>query len=111
MWIYRAEFSSPRKNVRFRYRLEGWDPGWIDGGIQRSANYSSLPGRPRTRFTSLPAIIAGIWNENGAAHWVKLCSPFFSGKDGLFAAPSALAYLPLGVDRRRALRFPSGDCA
>jgi len=58
-------FVAP-ENVRFRYRLEGWDPGWIDGGIQRSANYSSLPAGAYT-FHVTACNNAGIWNENGAA--------------------------------------------
>jgi signal transduction histidine kinase/ligand-binding sensor domain-containing protein len=58
-------FVAP-ENVRFRYRLEGWDPDWIDGGTQRSANYSRLPAGTYT-FRVTACNNAGIWNENGAA--------------------------------------------
>jgi ligand-binding sensor domain-containing protein/signal transduction histidine kinase len=37
-----VSFSTPDQ-VRFRYRLEGLEQGWIDAGIQRSAQYSYLP--------------------------------------------------------------------
>jgi diguanylate cyclase (GGDEF)-like protein len=35
-------FVSP-ENLRFRYRLEGFDPDWIDGGTRRAAFYTNLP--------------------------------------------------------------------
>lgn len=34
--------SSPA-GVRFRYRMTGFDPDWVDGGSQRSARYNQLP--------------------------------------------------------------------
>lgn len=67
-------FVAP-ENVRFRYRLEGWDPGWIDGGIRRSANYSRLPAGAYT-FHVTACNNAGLWNENGAAIGL-LVLPFF----------------------------------
>jgi signal transduction histidine kinase len=30
-------------DVRFRYRLEGFDPNWIDSGTRRVATYTNLP--------------------------------------------------------------------
>ncbi len=33
----------PQAGVRFRYRLEGLDPGWIEAGTGRVASYTSLP--------------------------------------------------------------------
>jgi signal transduction histidine kinase/ligand-binding sensor domain-containing protein len=57
-------FVTP-ENVRFRYRLEGWDSGWIDGGAQRSANYSRLPAGTY-KFCVTACNDAGLWNKNGA---------------------------------------------
>jgi signal transduction histidine kinase/ligand-binding sensor domain-containing protein/ActR/RegA family two-component response regulator len=36
------QFVAPAR-LRFRYRLEGHDPGWIDAGARRTAYYTSLP--------------------------------------------------------------------
>jgi len=58
-------FGAP-ENVRFRYRLEGFDEGWIDGGTQRSAGYSRLAAG-HYRFRVKACNSRGIWNENGAA--------------------------------------------
>jgi signal transduction histidine kinase/ligand-binding sensor domain-containing protein len=37
-----ATFVTPER-VRFRYRMEGYDDTWIDGGTQRVASYTNLP--------------------------------------------------------------------
>ena len=57
-------FSAPEK-VRFKYRLEGLETDWVDGGARRTANYSFLaPGRYRFRVTACNN--DGVWNETGA---------------------------------------------
>jgi PAS domain S-box-containing protein len=35
-------FTAPER-VRFRYRLEGFDPAWIDAGARRVAYYTNIP--------------------------------------------------------------------
>ena len=35
-------FSAPER-VQYRYRLEGYDPGWTEAGTQRAVSYSKLP--------------------------------------------------------------------
>ena len=55
-------FVAP-ESVRFRYRIEGWDDGWIEGGAQRSATYSRLPAGNYT-FRVTACNNAGVWNEN-----------------------------------------------
>jgi len=65
-----VDFTAPTfvapENIRFRYRVEGWDDGWIEGGTKRSATYSRLPAGDYT-FRVTACNNAGIWNENGAA--------------------------------------------
>lgn len=51
--------------VSYRYRLEGYDRGWIDGGHQRSAYYTNLPPGHYT-FQVLSANNDGIWNQQPA---------------------------------------------
>lgn len=53
------------ERVRFRYRLEGVDDGWIDAGNRREAHYTNL-GPGHYRFRVLAANNDGIWNEEGA---------------------------------------------
>ncbi|MFT7721292.1 MAG: diguanylate cyclase [Roseateles sp.] len=41
------DYSQPGRN-RYRYRLAGLDPGWVDGTLSRSATYTNLaPGQYR----------------------------------------------------------------
>jgi ligand-binding sensor domain-containing protein/two-component sensor histidine kinase len=57
-------FQAPRKN-RFKYLLEGVDPGWVDAGLRRSATYNNLaPGQYRFRVAACNN--DGVWNEKGA---------------------------------------------
>jgi ligand-binding sensor domain-containing protein/signal transduction histidine kinase len=58
-------FVAPDK-VRFKYKLEGFDPDWVDAGNKRSASYTNL--RPGSyTFRVLAANNDGVWNEQGAA--------------------------------------------
>ncbi|HUR36135.1 MAG TPA: two-component regulator propeller domain-containing protein [Vicinamibacterales bacterium] len=41
------DLTSPQKH-RFRYRLDGFDAGWVDAGRRHSAFYTNLPPRPYT---------------------------------------------------------------
>jgi len=67
-------FSAP-ENIRFQYRLEGFDDHWIDGGTQRSASYSRLTaGKYLFRVKACNSY--GIWNKKGAALAFTV-APFF----------------------------------
>jgi diguanylate cyclase (GGDEF)-like protein len=52
--------------TRFAWRLEGYDPDWVDGGTQRTAQYTNLPDG-RYVFRVKAANEDGVWNEEGAA--------------------------------------------
>ena len=60
-------FVAPEK-VRFRYRLEGFDPRWVEAGGRRTAYYTNVPPG-RYRFRVLACNNDGVWNETGAS-WV-----------------------------------------
>lgn len=67
-------FRDPSK-VRFRYRLEGFDPDWIEAGTRREAFYTNLrPGH--YRFRVIAANDDGVWNEQGASFSFVL-RPYF----------------------------------
>ncbi|MBX7221746.1 MAG: response regulator [Blastocatellia bacterium] len=57
-------FLSPDK-VRFRYRLEGFDPDWVDVQTRRSAFYTNLPAGDYV-FHVKACNSDGFWNEQGA---------------------------------------------
>lgn len=68
-------FIAP-ENVRFKYKLEGFDDNWIDGGARRVASYTNLrPGN--YTFRVIAANNDGVWNESGAAFEFYLQPHFY----------------------------------
>jgi signal transduction histidine kinase/DNA-binding response OmpR family regulator/ligand-binding sensor domain-containing protein len=62
--------------VQFKYKLEGYDRDWIDGGSRRVAYYNNLPpGKYRFRVTA--ANDDGVWNEEGASTGFVLKPHFY----------------------------------
>jgi signal transduction histidine kinase/ligand-binding sensor domain-containing protein/CheY-like chemotaxis protein len=98
------------ERVRFRYKLEGYDSGWIDSAGRRVALYSNLPPGPY-RFSVKTANAQGAWNSAAAildfaknAHFyqtrwfVLLCSGSFCA---LMWALHALRVSTLRLRERR----------
>ena len=65
----------PRK-VRFRYRLDGFDRAWREGGSSREAFYTNLPPGHYT-FRVRAANEDGIWNNAGAELSFYLAPAYF----------------------------------
>jgi ligand-binding sensor domain-containing protein/signal transduction histidine kinase len=58
-------FVAPEK-VQFKYKLEGFDSDWVDGGNRRIAYYTNLrPGN--YTFRVIACNNDGVWNQSGAA--------------------------------------------
>ena len=85
-------FPVPENN-RFRYKLEGADPEWVEAGARRVAYYNNLrPGRYRFRIRA--ANNDGVWNTTGAELAVTLLPHFwqtwwFLGSVALFGVAAA----------------------
>lgn len=61
---YTANSFIKPEQIRFKYKLLGADPDWVEAGNRRTAFYSHLkPGH--YVFTVTAANSDGIWNENG----------------------------------------------
>jgi signal transduction histidine kinase/ligand-binding sensor domain-containing protein len=69
------DLRSP-ENARFRYQLEGYDPGWIEAGTQRQVTYGTLPPG-RYRFRVIGAGSEGVWNETGASFAFQIVPVFW----------------------------------
>ncbi len=63
-------FVAPAR-VRYRYRLEGFDPKWIEAGARRVAYYTNIPPG-RYTFRVLAANNDGVWNETGATLEIRV---------------------------------------
>jgi signal transduction histidine kinase/ligand-binding sensor domain-containing protein len=62
--------------ARFRYRMEGLDPDWVEAGTDRTARYATLPYGTFT-FRVIAANRDGVWNEAGAAVTIVVVPPFY----------------------------------
>jgi signal transduction histidine kinase/ligand-binding sensor domain-containing protein len=69
-------FSNSRKN-QYRYQLEGIDPGWVQAGHNRTANYTKLPPGAYV-FRVKGSNDDGIWNERGASMRILIRPPYWA---------------------------------
>jgi len=68
-------FVAPEK-VKFKYKLEGFDKDWVDGGTRRIAYYTNLrPGR--YTFRVIASNNDGLWSPTGAAFDLYLRPHFY----------------------------------
>jgi signal transduction histidine kinase len=81
------------EQVRFRYQLEGLDPGWVEAGTQRLAFYPYLPPGHYV-FRVIAANSDLVWNRQGATLAIVVLPPYyrtwwFAGLVSLLAAVAA----------------------
>lgn len=62
--------------VAYRYRLEGFDRGWVDAGQRRTAFYTNLPPG-RYRFVVEAAGSNGLWSERPATMEFRVLPPIY----------------------------------
>jgi diguanylate cyclase (GGDEF)-like protein/PAS domain S-box-containing protein len=70
------DFAAPSRN-RFAYRLQGFDPSWIDAGRRHVAVYTNLPAG-RYRFEVRGSNADGIWNPQVAAVDLEVQPPWWA---------------------------------
>jgi ligand-binding sensor domain-containing protein/signal transduction histidine kinase len=81
------------EKVRFKYKLDGSDPDWIDAGGRREAYYTNVSPGDYT-FRVIAANSDGIWNEAGAVLGFELKPYFYQTK--WFLALAMLLFLTTG---------------
>jgi signal transduction histidine kinase/ligand-binding sensor domain-containing protein len=82
------------ENMRFRYKLEGFDADWVEAGTRRLAHFTNLaPGTYRFRVKAQNK--DGVWNEGGAVVDVRLAPHFYQTR--WFLASAILGALASAV--------------
>jgi signal transduction histidine kinase len=81
-------FLAP-KRIAFRYRLEGFDPQWVEAGARRAAYYTNIPAGNYS-FRVIAANEDGVWNEAGASTTFRLQPHFYN--TSLFCALCCIAF-------------------
>jgi signal transduction histidine kinase len=81
------------QKIRYKYRLEGLDEGWIEAGSRRDAYFTHLDPGEYT-FRVIAANNDGIWNETGASASFVLQPHFY--QTAWFIGLAAFAFLTTG---------------
>jgi ligand-binding sensor domain-containing protein len=87
-----CSFKSPEK-VRFKHRLKGLDPAWIEAGNRRTAPYMNVPPG-RYQFQVVACNNDGIWNQTGARMAVIVLPLYW--QTGWFKCAMVAAVIGLG---------------
>lgn len=95
-------FSKPEQ-VKFKYKLEGFDEDWIEVGNRRVAYYTNIPPG-NYRFMVTASTTSGVWNETPAERDVVVLSDPIWKKWWFVLAVSLLVILALIVFYRLRLR-------
>lgn len=99
-------FNSPVR-VQFKYRLEGADADWMEGGTQRQVTYPQLPPGEYV-FRVIACNSDGLWNEIGDAVSIVVLPQFQQTwwfKTALVLAAVGLVGGVVYLESRRRLRI------
>jgi ligand-binding sensor domain-containing protein/signal transduction histidine kinase len=94
-------FVAPQK-VEYAYRLEGFDPDWVQAGTRRVAYYTNLP-HGRYTFRVRARNNDGVWSEAAATAELTIEPHYYQTLWFELLAALALAGLGYAVWRRRLL--------
>ncbi len=68
-------FVAPEK-IRYRYRLEGFDPNWIDAESRHVAYYTNVPSGSY-RFVVIASNNDGVWNMTGDSLAMRIVPHYY----------------------------------
>ncbi len=86
--------------VRYRFRLEGFDPDWVDAGTGNRAVYTRL-GQGEYRFRVQACNNDGVWNEAGALVSFRIPPRYWERVDFRLGAAALLLAIGSFVGRIR----------
>ncbi|MEN8143784.1 MAG: two-component regulator propeller domain-containing protein [Gemmatimonadota bacterium] len=88
------------ENVRFRYRLDGYNEDWVEAGNRRTAFYTNVrPGE--YTFRVIASNNDGVWNEEGAAVSLTVDPHFYETRTYYALLILVISLLGLGALRWR----------
>lgn len=86
--------------IRFKYKLEGFDKEWVDAGDRREAFYTNIsPGD--YQFTVVASNKDGVWNTVGASVPIRLLPHFYQTHLFQGLCVTLLGLLSFGIYRFR----------
>ncbi|MFD0739179.1 EAL domain-containing protein [Lysobacter koreensis] len=94
---------APSANLHYRYRMDGFDQGWIDNGTQHDVSYTRLPPGEYT-FRAQVTNRDGAWTGQELTLPVRVAPPVWRHPLALAAAALAFLVFALVMVRRWRLR-------
>jgi ligand-binding sensor domain-containing protein/signal transduction histidine kinase len=94
--------------IRFRYRLDGYDRGWIEAGQRREAYYTNLPPG-RFAFRVVACNEDGVWSPLGATSELTLARSLTETPGFRSSVLVLAALLTWGVHRLRLKRLAARE--
>jgi signal transduction histidine kinase/ligand-binding sensor domain-containing protein len=88
------------ETLKFKYKLEGQDPDWVEAGTRRTAYYSYLPPGDYT-FRVIAANRDGVWNTAGQSLRISVLPAFYRTWWFLTLAGLALSGVLFGLFKYR----------
>ncbi|WP_158549248.1 EAL domain-containing protein [Lysobacter silvisoli] len=83
---------APDSSIRYRYRMDGFDRGWIENGMRRDITYTRLPAG-RYTFRAQATNRDGVWNSRELVIPVHVAPPLWRHPMVMLAAALALIAL------------------
>jgi len=102
-FTYTAPDLHSPEQLRFRYRLNGWDKDWREAGAARQVSYTALPPG-KYQLEIVAANEDGLWSNHLARVGLRIQPFFYQTKLFLIFALLALVSLVIEITRRRTRR-------
>lgn len=83
---------APDSSIRYRYRMDGFDRGWIENGMRRDITYTRLPAG-RYTFRAQATNRDGVWNSRELVLPIHVAPPLWRHPMVILAAALALIAL------------------
>ena len=93
------DFTDPKK-LQYQWKLDGFDPDWINGGKRRTATYTNLPGGDyvlKVKATN----VDGVWGDEAINLKIHVQPPFYRTSWFIGIAVLAVSFLILMAYRYR----------
>ena len=105
---YRTPAFFDAEHIRFRYRLEGLNGGWVDAGTRRTLHYSYLPPGNYT-FRIQAAGTEGQWSEGATVLRLSVRPAFYQTPWFSVSVMAALVLLGAGISTLRVRRLQEAE--
>lgn len=85
------DYTDPQK-LQYQWKLDGFDPEWINGGTRRTATYTNLPGGDYV-LKAKATNVDGVWSNETFNLKITVTPPFYSTSWFIALVATAIAFV------------------